>query len=208
MNPNWFAVSTIKPDPKRGGYAGQGEAILEPAHVLIDRAYPPSRARPARDGALRECVSRFARARQQGLDAVMPQSTAFEHCMPTVQAVCSHALWTRFDVLAAPLHMADKRRQLATTADLLVRFASDQTIGLGILQTAPPDLLRHQAVLAELGAALAMAIDNHQQAISRVFTIWAVDGQARVDSWPIDEALAAWVDAAQLDSWLKQVRRA
>jgi len=186
---SWPKDHPIQPDPAIGAYRAADGATLVPAHQLIDQAYPPLRNRPQRDQVLREGMASYARARFRDKREWQPVSSRYDACR------------------RAPCHLADRRRPIATTADLLVQFESDGTLGLAMLQTAPPDLLRPEAVLAELGAAAAMVIDRHLEPLSLLFTLWAVDGHLRIERVEVDQALAAWVDGLQLAEWLAKTRR-
>ena len=207
MISSWPKDHPIQPDPTFGAYRAADGATLVPAHRLIDQAYPPLRNRPQRDQVLREGVASYARARFRNKREWQPVSSRYDACRPMLEVICGHGFWDRLSVLRAPCHLADRRRAIATTADLLVQFESDGTLGLAMLQTAQPELLRPEAVLAELGAAAAMVIDRHLEPLSLLFTLWAVEGHLRIERVEVDQALAAWVDGLQLAEWLANSRR-
>ncbi len=196
------ASQAVRPDPIAGVYrAANGDALM-PVRYLIDRVHPPPRDRPERDNLLRQALVSFAGTAPEDRAAWRPPAALAGRCGDELLAMASHAMWGRFEVLQAPLHLRDPRRALGTTADLLVRFASDGHLGIGILQTARPEQLNDLAVRAELGAAAAMVVDNRLGWLSRVFVIWLVDGQLRLKALNPDQVLPLWVDTVDQDAWM------
>jgi hypothetical protein len=196
------ALQAVRPDPVGGVYrAANGDALM-PVHYLIDRVHRPPLTRPERDNGLRQALVNFASTAPEARASWKPTGDLVTRCGGELQAMASHAMWSRFEVLHAPLHLRDPRRSLATTADLLVRFASDGHLGVGILQTAKPEQLNPLGPMAELGAAAAMVVDAHIGWLSRVFLVWLADGQLRLEVFKPDQVLPLWVDTVDQDAWM------
>lgn len=197
----WLSEFPVKPDPKAGCYVRPDGSQCFPAHRLIDWAYPPAPTRPARNNLIRAACSVHARSLAGHGPAL---DLAAERWLPArleIERLVGHPFWSRLEVLAAPAHAADLCLPLATTIDLVVRFAEGGDTGVASLQTAPRELVRPDAVAAELGAALVMIGDREKTLIGRAFVIWLGDGRVELEMIDPNAASFAWVDAIGLSRW-------
>lgn len=200
----WISEFPVKPNQQAGCYVRPDGGECFPAHRLIDWAYPPVPSRPARNNLIRAACSvhgRHLAGHGPALD-LAAERWAAERAV--IERLIGHAFWSRLQVLAAPAHAADLMLPLATTIDLVVRFTDGGDTGVASVQTAPRELVRPEAVLAELGAALVMIGDRERCLISRSFVIWLGDGRVELEMIDPDQASIAWVEAIGLSRWAER----
>lgn len=200
----WITEFPVKPNPQAGCYVRPDGSECFPAHRLIDWAYPPDPARPARNNLIRAACSVHARHLAGHGPALDPMAERWLPARAEIERLVGHAFWSRLEVLAAPAHAADLCLPLATTIDLVVRFTERGDTGVASIQTAPRDAVRSDAVAAELGAALVMIGDREKALIDRSFVIWLGDGRVELEMIDANQACIAWVDAIGLSRWAER----
>jgi hypothetical protein len=189
--PAWLQDHPCRPSPADAAYRTPEGLLAQPAGLLIDRVHRPPPDRPQRDRAIRQAVSRYATARFR--DGVMLQADGARlPATAEVAALVGHAFWDRLTVIAAPAHLLCRRRMLATTVDLLVRF-DDGGLGVALVQTSPAEQQNAEGLTAEIGAAVAMLNDQRQE-VSKAFLLWITGGRVRIEMVDPWEGLRAWVD--------------
>ncbi|MEY3462457.1 MAG: hypothetical protein RLZZ468_235 [Cyanobacteriota bacterium] len=202
--PGWGVPAMAKPDPATGRYQLTRGGSARAAQRMIEVAYPTERPLPPRLNRIRGACAAHARrvaGHGPGWDAGKAEGWLAEE-RAVAEALVKHPFWSRLEVLAAPVHVADPVAPIGATADLLVRFVDGGDLGVAVIQTNPRELLLPDAVAAELGAVLLALSDSCGELVSRAFVIWAVPGrQIELMMVDADAATIAWVDAMGLCRW-------
>ena len=123
----------------------------------------------------------------------------------TIAALASRALWEEAQIIAAPLHLADHRLRVATTADLLLRFP-DGALGIALLITEAKPAAIPEPWLAALGGALVMASDQLRTVITRPLLIWASPLSVATTEHDPDACTVPWVTGLETVVWLDALR--
>lgn len=215
--PSWIVDHPCFPSSQPGIYLDSaGDEITTSALHAIQRVHPHNRLCPDRIPVIRQALVAYARSRFD------PAFTDFTPWLPTgerytpfrdvIDPLIAHPFWANLQVLAAPLHVCDlpnpalpQRLRIATTADLLVRFRNGDDLGLAILQTSAPETMNRQGLLAELGAAATLWLDQHghRAPLSRCFLIFSRPGRTTIEMHGLQEAMLAWVECRDSYRWLQ-----
>ena len=123
----------------------------------------------------------------------------------TTAHLASWGLWERAQIIAAPLHLADHRLRVATTADLLLRFP-DGALGIALLITEAQPPAIPEPWLAALGGALVMASDQLRTLIDRPFLIWASPLGITTTEHNPDACTVPWVTGLETVVWVDALR--
>jgi hypothetical protein len=214
-----WLVGDAVPQPAEGLYHFHdrelGVRVFMPARDIVARAFLSRPGAQQRCPLCREAAASYSRSlwgpSATGL-AWRPTSSRFDPARPAVEALLSHAFWGRIEVVGSLVHIAQPRREAATTVDIAVRLSDG---GLALLaiwsllkdpEPPPPGVLRlplvhPQAPWAELGAAVAAMADSGIP-LEKAGVVWVGgDGEVRLEARPADDALALWVDALDLARW-------
>jgi hypothetical protein len=186
-----------------------------PARDIVARAFPSRPGATQRCPLCREAAASYARS-LWGPSATgtawRPTSSRFDPARKAVEALLSEGFWQRNEVIGSLIHIAQPRRESATTVDLAIRFPDG---GLGLLaiwtllkdpEPPPPGVLRLPVVhpdapWAELGAAVASCADSGIP-LAKAGVAWVGgDGEVRLEARPANDALGLWVDALDLARW-------
>jgi hypothetical protein len=198
------------PQPAEGLYHFHdrelGTRVFMPARDIVARAFPSRPGALPRCPLCREAAASYARS-LWGPSATgkawRPTSSRFDPARQAVEALLSHAFWGRVEVVGSLLHVAQVRREAATTVDLAVRL-SDGDLGLLAIWSGPDERIHPQAPWAELGAAVAAMADSGIP-LAKAGVVWVGgDGEVRLEAKPANDALGAWVDAVDMDRTLRR----
>ena len=211
LQDGWLIGDAV-PEPAEGlfWHPAPGGRVLMPARAVIDQAFPSRYGAPERCKLTRAAVASYARSRWGPAAKPTPwQPTAksFDPVRPMVEALLAHGFWDRLEVIGSLVHLAVLRRDAAVTADLVVRFADG---GLGVLAiwSGPDERIHPAAPWAELGAAVA-ALSDAGLTIAKAVVVWAGAGAGvALEARTGDEALQAWLDAADLERCLRRQQSA
>jgi len=195
---------TCKPTPIPGIYEHtSGAMIHRTVAEVVATLYPDQPIRQP-NGTVRRAFARMARQREAG--APMERfSGGNDPINRTIAALASWAMWEEAQIIAAPLHLADHRLRVATTADLLLRFP-DGALGIALLITEakPPSV--PEPWLAALGGALVMASDQLRVLLTRPLLIWASPLGVITTEHDPDTCTVPWVTGLETVVWLDALR--
>ena len=195
---------TCKPTPIPGIYQHtSGALIRRTVAEVVATLYPEQPIRQP-NGNIRRAFARVARQRAAG-GPVERFSGGNDPINRTIAALASWSLWDEAQIIAAPLHLADHRARVATTADLLLRFP-DGALGIALLVTEaqPPSV--PEPWLAALGGALVMCSDQLRTVIKRPFLIWASPLGVTSTEHDPDACTVPWVTGLETVIWLDALR--
>ena len=195
---------TCKPTPIPGIYEhSSGAMIRRTVAEVVASLYPDQPIRQP-NGTVRRAFARMARQRAAG-GPVERFSGGNDPINRTTAALASWGLWDELEIIAAPLHLADHRLRVATTADLLLRFP-DGALGIALLITeAQPEVIP-EPWLAALGGALVMASDQLRTLITRPILIWASPLGVITTEHDPDACTVPWVTGLETVVWLDALR--
>jgi len=195
---------TCRPTPIRGIYEHQSGAMIRRTVAdVVDNLYPDQPMRQP-NGNIRRAFARMARQRAAG-GPVERFSGGNDPINRTTAALASWGLWDEAKIIAAPLHLADHRLRVATTADLLLRF-QDGALGIALLITEAQPAAIPEPWLAALGGALVMASDQLRTVIDRPFLIWASPLGVTTTEHDPDDCTVPWVTGLETVAWLDALR--
>jgi hypothetical protein len=202
-----WLIGDAVPQPAEGLYHFHdrelGTRVFMPARDIVNRAFPLRPGALPRCPLVREAAASYARSLWGPAatgSAWRPTYSRFDPARQAVEALVSHAFWTRNEVIGSLVHIAQPRHESATTVDLAVRFA-DGGLGLLAVWSGPDERIHPQVPWAELGAAVASCADSGIP-LAKAGVVWvAADGVVKLEARPADDALGAWVDALDLDRW-------
>ena len=198
-------TATCKPTPIPGIYEHtSGAMIRRTVAEVVASLYPEQRISQP-NGTIRRAFARMARRRAAG-GPVERFSGGNDPINRTTAALASWALWEEAQIIAAPLHLADHRLRVATTADLLLRFP-DGALGIALLITEakPPSV--PEPWLAALGGALVMASDQLRVLITRPLLIWASPLGVTTTEHDPDTCTVPWVTGLETVAWLDTLQK-
>jgi len=195
---------TCKPTPIPGIYEHQsGAMIRRTVAEVVATLYPEQPIRQP-NGNIRRAFARMARQRAAG-GPVERFSGGNDPINRTIAHLASWGLWDEAQIIAAPIHLADHRLRVATTADLLLRFP-DGALGIALLITEAQSSAIPEPWLAALGGALVMASDQLRTVIDRPFLIWASPLGATTTEHDPDDCTVPWVTGLETVAWLDALR--
>lgn len=195
---------TCKPTPIPGIYEHQsGTMIRRTVAEVVASLYPEQPIRQP-NGTVRRAFARLARQRAAG-GPVERFNGGNDPISRTTAALPSWALWDEAQIIAAPIHLADHRLRVATTADLLLRF-SDGALGIALLITEAKPAIVPSPWLAALGGALVMASDQLRTLITRPLLIWASPLGITTTEHEPDACTVPWVTGLETVAWLDALR--
>jgi hypothetical protein len=191
---------TCKPTPIPGIYQhSSGAMIRRTVADVVANLYPDQPIRQP-NGSIRRAFARMARQRAAG-GPVERFSGGNDPINRTIAALASWSLWDEAQIIAAPLHLADHRARVATTADLLLRFP-DGALGVALLITEAQPAAIPEPWLAALGGALVMASDQLRTVIARPLLIWASPLGVTFTEHDPDACTVPWVTGLETVVWL------
>lgn len=114
-----------------------------------------------------------------------------------IEPLLAHELWDRVSVIGAEVMSYSLRRNVAGTADLVLRFA-DGTYGIADLKTQSSKTSTPYDTRPQLGAGVEMIGDHYKLLISRCLTLWSRPGSLTIQTHTADECLQAWLDICEL----------
>jgi hypothetical protein len=195
---------TCRPTPIPGIYQHtSGTMIRRTVAEVVATLYPEQRISQP-NGTVRRAFARMARQRAAG-GPVERFSGGNDPISRTTAHLASWGLWEEAQIIAAPLHLADHRLRVATTADLLLRFP-DGALGIALLITeAQPEVIP-EPWLAALGGALVMCSDQLRTLITRPLLIWASPLGVSTTEHDPDECSVPWVTGLETVAWLDALR--
>jgi len=197
-------TSTCKPTPIPGIYQHTSGAMIgRTVAEVVASLYPEQPIRHP-NGTIRRAFARMARQRAAG-GHVERFSGGNDPISRTTAALASWALWNEAQIIAAPIHLADHRLRVATTADLLLRFP-DGALGLALLITEAKPAAIPDPWLAALGGALVMASDQLRTVITRPLLIWASPLGVTTTEHDPDDCTVPWVTGLETVAWLDALR--
>jgi hypothetical protein len=195
---------TCKPTPIPGIYQHQsGAMIRRTVAEVVATLYPDQPIRQP-NGSIRRAFARMARQRAAG-GPVERFSGGNDPINRTTAHLASWGLWDEAQIIAAPLHLADHRLRVATTADLLLRFP-DGALGIALLITEAQPSAIPEPWLATLGGALVMCSDQLRTVIDRPFLIWASPLGVTTTEHDPDDCTVPWVTGLETVAWLDALR--
>lgn len=100
-------------------------------------------------------------------------------------------LWDRITVVGSEVMAYSMRRNVAGTADLVIRFA-DGTYGIADLKTQSSERSTPYDTRPQLGAGVEMIGDHYRLHITRCLTLWSRPGRLLIHTHTADECLQAW----------------
>jgi hypothetical protein len=193
-----------KPTPIPGIYEHQSGALIRrTAAEVVASLYPEQRISQP-NGTVRRSFARMARQRAAG-GRVERFSGGKDPIGRTTAHLASWGLWERAQIIAAPIHLADHRLRVATTADLLLRFP-DGALGIALLITEAQPPAIPEPWLAALGGALVMGSDQLRTVIDRPFLIWASPLGVTTTEHDPDDCTVPWVTGLETVVWLDALR--
>ena len=201
---NGWLIGDACPEPADGLYwhPSPGGKVLMPVRTIVEAVWPHGMPGLERCRLCRAALASYARScwgPAKRASPWAPTAATFEPVRPVVEALLSHGFWQRIEPVGSLLHLAVLRQEAATTVDLAVRF-EDGGLGLLALWTPHP-AIRAEAPWAELGAAVAVMADSGIP-VAKVVVLWAGEHEGRptvsLEAKSGDEALALWVDTADL----------
>ena len=195
---------TCKPTPIPGIYEHQSGAMIgRTVADVVASLYPEQPIRQP-NGTIRRAFARMARQRAAG-GPVERFNWGNDPISRTTAALASWALWDETQIIAAPIHLADHRLRVATTADLLLRFP-DGALGIALLITEAQPATVPEPWLAALGGALVMASDQLRTVITRPLLIWASPLGVTTTEHDPDACTVPWVTGLETVLWLDALR--
>lgn len=115
---------------------------------------------------------------------------------PWIDPMLRSPLWERIGVVGAEVMAFSLRRNVAGTADLVIRF-EDGTYGIADLKTQGSKASTAYDTRPQLGAGVEMIGDHYKLLISRCLTLWARPGTFEIQTHTADECLQAWLDVCE-----------
>ena len=115
---------------------------------------------------------------------------------PWIDPMLSSSLWERITVVGAEVMAYSLRRNVAGTADLVIRF-DDGTYGIADLKTQGSKSASAYDTRPQLGAGVEMIGDHYKLLISRCLTLWSRPGTFEIQTHTADECLQAWLDVCE-----------
>ena len=195
---------TCRPTPIPGIYEHQSGAMIRRTVAdVLATLYPEQPIRQP-NGTIRRAFARMARQRAAG-GPVERFSLGSDPISRTTAHLASWGLWDEAQIIAAPLHLADHRLRVATTADLLLRFP-DGALGIALLITEAQPAAIPVPWLAGLGGALVMASDQLHTMIDRPILIWASPLGVTTTEHDPDDCTVPWVTGLDTVAWLEALR--
>jgi hypothetical protein len=196
---------TCKPTPIPGIYQhSSGAMIRRTVAEVVASLYPEQPIRQP-NGTVRRAFARMARQRAAG-GPVERFSGGNDPISRTTAALASWALWEEAQIIAAPLHLADHRLRVATTADLLLRFP-DGALGVALLITEAKPADVPVPWITSLGAALVMASDQLRVVLTRPLLIWASPLGVTTTEHDADACTVPWVSGLETVAWLDTLQK-
>ena len=116
---------------------------------------------------------------------------------PWIDPMLSSPLWERITVVGAEVMAYSLRRNVAGTADLVIRF-EDGSYGIADLKTQGSKSASAYDTRPQLGAGVEMIGDHYKLLISRCLTLWSRPGTFEIQTHTADECLQAWLDVCGL----------
>lgn len=191
---------TCNPSPIPGIYQHtSGTMIRRTVADVVAALYPEQRISQP-NGTIRRAFARMARQRAAG-EPVVASDWGNVPINRTISHLTSWSPWDEAQIIAAPIHLADHRLRVATTADLLLRFP-DGALGIALLITGAEPAVTPEPWLAALGGALVMASDQLRTAIERPLLIWASPLGVSTTEHDPDECTVPWVTGLETVAWL------
>ncbi|NDC35415.1 MAG: hypothetical protein EBZ51_08560 [Synechococcaceae bacterium WB9_2_112] len=195
---------TCKPTPIPGIYEHtSGAMIRRTVAEVVATLYPEQPIRQP-NGNIRRAFARMARQRAAG-GPVERFSGGNDPISRTTAHLACLDVWDEAQIIAAPLHLADHRARVATTADLLLRFP-DNALGVALLITEAQPTTIPEPWLAALGGALVMASDQLRSVIARPLLIWASPLGVTSTEHDPDACTVPWVTGLETVVWLDALR--
>ena len=192
---------TCRPTPIPGIYEHtSGAMICRTVADVVAALYPEQPIRQP-NGTIRRAFARMARQRAAG-GPVERFGSGSDPISRTTAHLASCGLWDEAQIIAAPLHLADHRLRVATTADLLVRFP-DGALGIALLITEAQPAAIPEPWLAALGGALVMCSDQLRTMIDRPILIWASPLGVTTTEHDPDDCTVPWVTGLDTVAWLE-----
>jgi hypothetical protein len=195
---------TCKPTPIPGIYQHSGGTMIRRTVAdVVANLYPEEPIRQP-NGSIRRAFARMARQRASG-EPVVASDWGNVPINRTISHLTSWSLWGELQIIAAPIHLADHRLRVATTADLLLRFP-DGALGIALLITEAQPLAIPEPWLATLGGALVMASDQLRTLITRPLLIWASPLGVTTTEHNPDACTVPWVTGLETVVWFNALR--
>jgi hypothetical protein len=195
---------TCKPSPIPGIYQHtSGTMIRRTVADVVAALYPEQRISQP-NGTIRRAFARMARQRAAG-EPVVASDWGNVPINRTISHLTSWSPWDEAQIIAAPIHLADHRLRVATTADLLLRFP-DGALGIALLITEAQPLAIPEPWLATLGGALVMASDQLRTLITRPLLIWASPLGVTTTEHNPDACTVPWVTGLETVVWFNALR--
>ena len=195
---------TCKPTPIPGIYEHTSGAMIRRTVADVVASLYPEQPLRQPNGTIRRAFARMARQRAAG-GPVERFDAGNDPISRTTAALASWALWEEAQIIAAPIHLADHRLRVATTADLLLRFP-DGALGIALLITEAKPAAIPDPWLAALGGALVMASDQLRTLITRPLLIWASPLGITTTEHDPDACTVPWVTGLETVLWLDTLR--
>lgn len=114
-----------------------------------------------------------------------------------IEPLLADPLWDQVTVIGAEVMAYSLRRNVAGTADLVLRFP-DGTYGIADLKTQSSKTSTPYDTRPQLGAGVEMIGDHYKLLISRCLTLWSRPGSLTIQTHTADECLQAWLDICEL----------
>lgn len=113
-----------------------------------------------------------------------------------VEPLLNDDLWNHVTVVGAEVMAYSLRRNVAGTADLVIRFP-DGSYGIADLKTQSSKTSTAYDTKPQLGAGVEMIGDLYRLPISRCLTLWSRPGSLTIQTHTADECLQAWLDICE-----------
>jgi hypothetical protein len=196
---------TCKPTPIPGIYQHTSGTMIRRTVADVVNALYPEQPISQPNGTIRRAFARMARQMAAG-GPVERFSGGNDPINRTIAALASWTLWEEAQIIAAPLHLADHRLRVATTADLLLRFP-DGALGIALLSTEAKPATVPEPWLAALGGALVMVSDQLRTLITRPLLIWASPLGVTTTEHDADACTVPWVSGLGTVAWLDTLQK-
>ena len=149
---------------------------------------PPMPIRQALINSLRQRID----LGQDDDEPWQPTGPTYHPFRGSIEPLINHYFWQQGQVLASPYTLYLPNRDIAGSADAVIKFP-DKTIGLVTLVYAEPKPLLKHRVTTLLGGLIAAAIDTRAFVPSHGIALWVSCGQTLVESFSPDLCLDRWV---------------
>lgn len=150
---------------------------------------PPLPIRKALINSLRDRIT----SQDTDDDPWQPTGPTYHPFRGSIEPLIGHYLWQQGQVLASPFTLYLPHRDIAGSADAVLRLPDATTAVVTLVYAEPKPLLKHR-VTTLLGGLIAAAIDTKAFTPAHGIALWVSCGQTLVESFAPDLCLGRWVE--------------